>query len=74
MEKAWWNNRQDEKFKHLCWKVSEDDILKRGFNLDINNPTKPEAEKELSKEEIIDKISANIQASMAILKEIKGER
>src|SRR3989344_3464170 len=33
LEKAWWNNRQDEKFKHLCWKVSEDDILKRGFNL-----------------------------------------
>ncbi|KKP93371.1 MAG: Type I restriction-modification system methyltransferase subunit [Parcubacteria group bacterium GW2011_GWA1_36_12] len=74
LEKEWWNNREDEQFKHLCWKVSKDDIIKRAFNLDINNPTKPEAEKELSKEEIIERISANIQASMAILKEIKGER
>src|SRR3989344_1982390 len=61
LEKKWWNNRQDEKFKHLCWKVSRADIEKRNYNLDINNPTKPEAEKELSKEEIIEKIEANLK-------------
>ncbi len=73
LEKEWWNNREDEKFKHFCWKVSKDDLLKRGLNLDINNPTKPEAEKELSKEEIINKIEQNIKRTSEILKEIKGE-
>ena len=72
LEKEWWNNRQDEKFKHLCWKVSRADIEKRNYNLDINNPTKPEAEKELSKEEIIVRIEQNLNRTKEILKEIKG--
>ncbi len=72
LEKEWWNNREDEKFKHLCWKVSLADIQKRNYNLDINNPTKPEAEKALSKEEIIERIEANLKRSQEILKEIKG--
>src|SRR3989344_325172 len=73
LEKEWWNNREDEKFKHLCWKVSLADIQKKNYNLDINNPTKPEEEKELSKEEIIAKIENNIKRTSEILKEIKGE-
>ncbi len=74
LEKEWWNDRHNEKFKHLCWKVSKDEIIKRNLNLDINNPHKPAEEKELSKEEIIERISANIQASMAILQQIKGSK
>ena len=72
LEKAWWNNREDKKFKQYAWKVSKEEIVKRGFNLDINNPTKPEAEKEMSKEEIIAKIESNLKRSQEILKEIKG--
>ena len=71
LEKEWWTNRENEKFKHLCWKVSKDEIIKRNYNLDINNPTKPEAERELSKEEIIEIIDKNLQKSRVILEEIK---
>lgn len=73
LEKEWWNNREDEKFKQYSWKVSLADIQKKNYNLDINNPTKPEEEKELSKEEIIAKIEQNIRRTSEILKEIKGE-
>ncbi len=38
LEKEWWNNRDDEKFKHYCWKVTIDEITKRNYNLDIANP------------------------------------
>lgn len=71
-EKEWWNDRDNEKFKQSCWKVSLADIQKKNYNLDINNPTKPEEEKELSKEEIIEKIEQNMKRTNEILKEIKG--
>jgi len=38
LEKEWWNDRDNEKFKKYCWKVSIDEIKKRKYNLDINNP------------------------------------
>lgn len=34
-EKAWWQTREENAF---AWKVSIDEIRKRGFNLDIANP------------------------------------
>ena len=73
LEKEWWNNREDEKFKQYCWKISKEEIIKRNYNLDVNNPTKPEAEKELSKEEIIERIEQNLNRTREILGEIKGE-
>ncbi len=72
LEKEWWKDRENTKFKQYAWKISKEEILKRNFNLDINNPTKPEAEPELTKEEIITKIEANLKRSQEILKEIKG--
>ena len=71
LEKHWWNNRDDEKFKQHCWKVSLADIQKKNYNLDINNPNKPEAEKELSKEEIIGRIEKNMKRTNEILNQIK---
>ena len=71
LEKEWWNNREDKKFKQYCWKISLAGIQKKNYNLDISNPTKPEEEKELSKEEIIEKIEANIKRTSYILKGIK---
>lgn len=73
LEKEWWNNREDPKFKQYCWKVSLTDLQNKNYNLDINNPTKPEEEKELSKEEIIEKIEANVTRTSELLKEIKEE-
>jgi type I site-specific restriction endonuclease len=58
-------------FKIKKYEIKKGEIEKRNYNLDINNPTKPEAEKELSKEEIIQKIEANIKRTSEILKEIK---
>lgn len=72
LEKEWWNDRGKEKFKQYSWKVSLADLQKKNYNLDINNPTKPEEEKELSKEEIIERIEQNIKRTSEILKEIKG--
>lgn len=71
-EKEWWNNREDEKFKPYCWKVSKEELIKRNYNLDINNPTKPESEKELSKEEIIAKIEQNLNRTKEILEQLKN--
>jgi len=34
-EQEWWNNREENQF---AWKVSTEEIIKRGFNLDIKNP------------------------------------
>jgi type I restriction enzyme M protein len=35
VEKAWWNNRAENDF---AWKVSVEDIIANGYNLDIKNP------------------------------------
>ena len=59
--------REDLKFKQSCWKISKEEIIKRNYNLDVNNPTKPEAEKELSKEEIIERIEQNLNRTREIL-------
>lgn len=34
-EKDWWNNRIENE---VAWKVSKDEIIERGYNLDIKNP------------------------------------
>ena len=73
LEKNWWNNRDDPKFKQYCWKVSLADIQKKNYNLDINNPTKPEEEKELSSKEIINKLEDSMKRNAGILELIKKE-
>jgi len=35
LEKEWWNNREESQY---AWKVSIEEIKKRGYNLDIKNP------------------------------------
>lgn len=35
LEKAWWNKREENQY---AWKVSAEEIAKRGFNLDVKNP------------------------------------
>jgi len=37
LEKSWWDDRKNKKFEKYCWKVSLDEIQKRGYNLDIGN-------------------------------------
>lgn len=71
LEKEWWNDRENPKFKDYCWKVSIDEIKNKNYNLDINNPNKKEEGEDLSKEEIIDKIESNLDKSKELLNEIK---
>lgn len=39
--RQWWNNRAESEYS---WSVSKDEVIKRGYNLDIKNPNKPEDE------------------------------
>lgn len=71
LEKEWWNNREDEKFSSHCWKVSIEEIKKKGYNLDINNPNNGHEEKNLSSKEIIDKLESAMNKNISLLEKIK---
>lgn len=68
-EKSWWDNRLESE---NAWKVSIEDIVKNNYNLDIKNPNKIEDNEVLSKEELIEKISKNLEKSREILELIKN--
>jgi type I restriction enzyme M protein len=73
LEKEWWNGRENEKFKNNCWKVSFEEIVKRNFNLDINNPNGKEEEENLSSKEILEKLEKSFDESKRLIEKIKGE-
>ncbi len=72
LEKKWWNNRGDEEFKLYCWKVSIDEIKKKNYNLDINNPNGFSEETNISKDEVINKIEKNLNRTRELLERIRG--
>jgi len=39
--REWWNDRKESEFS---WKVTKEEVINRGYNLDIKNPNKPEEE------------------------------
>jgi len=71
LEREWWNDRENKKFKEFCWKISVKNI--KNYNLDIKNPNKADEEELLSKEEIIERIEKNLEKSKDILAKIKSE-
>ena len=71
LEKQWWKNREDKKFSKNCWKVSIDEIKKRNYNLDINNPNNGGKEKNHSSEHLILDLENSISDNLKIIKEIK---
>ena len=38
LEKAWWTDRDNEKYAPYAWKVSASEIAERNYNLDVKNP------------------------------------
>ncbi len=72
-EKEWWNDRDNKKFKNNCWKVSIEEIEKRNFNLDINNPNGKVEEESLSSKEILEKLENSFEKSKELIEKIKGE-
>lgn len=73
LEKEWWNDRKNKKFEQYCWKVSIEEIHKRNFNLDINNPSGKDEEETLSSNEILDKLDKSLRKSKELIEKIKGE-
>ena len=56
-EKAWWNDRENEKYAKYAWKVSADEIKARNYNLDVKNPHQ-ESEDLASPDEILQQFNA----------------
>lgn len=73
LEKEWWENRENEKFENNCWKVSIEEIQKRNYNLDINNPNGKAEDENLSSKEILDKLEKSFEKSRELIEKIKGE-
>jgi type I restriction enzyme M protein len=71
LEKEWWNNREDEKFKQYSWKVSKDEIQKRNYNLDINNPNNIDKTEKLSSKEILERLEKSMDESRKLLAKIR---
>ncbi|PZX57019.1 type I restriction enzyme M protein [Algoriphagus ratkowskyi] len=69
LEKAWWNNREDEQYSAYAWKVSTEEIKARGYNLDIKNPHQ-EADNLASPDVILEKYNATSKKISSIQDEI----
>lgn len=72
LEKDWWNNREDKKFSKYCWKVTIEELSKRKYNMDINNPNLVVTQTNLSKDELVGKIEKNLEKCIEILNRIKA--
>lgn len=73
LEKEWWNDRDNEKFSKYCWKVTIDEIKKKNYNLDINNPHTINIVEKLSSIEILNLLEKSMQQNIEQLKIIKKE-
>jgi len=72
LEKEWWNNRADEKFEKLCWKLSKSEVAQGGYNLDIKNPNSVESSQLLSSAEIMSQLRQSQVRVNNVLDEIEG--
>ena len=73
LEKEWWNDREHEKFKQYCWKVSINEIEKRNYNLDINNSNNVDETEHMTSKEIIDLLEKSMIDNVDLLEKIKSE-
>ncbi len=68
--KKWWNKRKESE---LAWKVPIENIVNRGWDLDIKNPHKATEEDTLTTAELIDMLHASFKKSDEILNKLKRE-
>ncbi|GBE57042.1 putative type I restriction enzymeP M protein [archaeon BMS3Bbin16] len=73
LEKRWWDDRDNEDFKPFAWKVTIDEIKKRNYNLDINNPNNVDETEHMSSGEIIDLLEKSMKDNVELLEKIKKE-
>jgi type I restriction enzyme M protein len=68
-EKAWWTDRENEKYAQFAWKVSADEIKARNYNLDVKNPYE-ENEELAAPEEILEQFRKSEESISSIQDEI----
>ena len=68
--KAWWNNREESE---VCWKVSIDTIIERGYDLDIKNPNKVVEEVELNIHKILGALKTENSKVSSIIQELEND-
>jgi type I restriction enzyme M protein len=67
--KKWWKKKAESE---ICWKVSIDTIIKRGYDLDIKNPTQKEEAHEYSSTELIKMMDKSFSKSSSLLNQLKA--
>jgi type I restriction enzyme M protein len=73
IEKAWWNDRDNETYSEYCYKITIGDIKKRKYDLWIDNPNKKSIAETMSSKEIIDLVEKSMEENIQLLKKIKEE-
>jgi type I restriction enzyme M protein len=68
--KDWWVKRTENEY---AWKVSVKEIKESNYNLDIKNPHISEAEKVFTTDEIIEKLTSNLDRSKELILKIQKE-
>jgi type I restriction enzyme M protein len=66
--KKWWKKRTESE---ICWKVSIDTIIERGYDLDVKNPIQKEEEHEYSSIELMGMLAKSFEKSSNILNQLK---
>lgn len=65
--KEWWDNREESE---VAWKVSMDEIIERGYDLDIKNPNDVVEEIVYDREKLLSKLNSSFSNCQSILKEL----
>ena len=68
--KDWWMKRTENEY---AWKVSVKDIKESNYNLDTKNPHVSESEKVFTTNEIIEKLTSNLDRSKELVLKIQKE-
>jgi type I restriction enzyme M protein len=68
--KKWWKKRAESE---VCWKVNIKEIIGRGYDLDIKNPTKEEEAREYTSKELMNMLNKSFEKSNALLEKLKSE-
>ncbi|MBE2226853.1 MAG: N-6 DNA methylase [Ignavibacteria bacterium] len=68
--KSWWNSRKESK---ICWKVDIESIAEKGYELDIENPTKQVKAHEYDSKELVQMLEKSFLKSQQILSSLKED-
>ena len=66
--KKWWKKRTESE---ICWNVSIDTIIEKGYDLDIKNPTKQEEAHEYSSTELMQMMEKSFSKCNSLLNQLK---